>query len=153
MQVKGECWGGRRRRSAKACASDYLLVAVALGGLVGWASGDFEYPDFATVCDPTLKCAPKFQGTLSCCMPFGTDAESNLHLNSGAHFQTCAQFNSPTGEVEGLSGRDVVFNRDTANDPQIMIGGQAQVRVPLQRRRSTVEQALGHWPHPAEEGQ
>ena len=55
------------------------------------ASGDFKYPDFATVCDPELKCAPQFLGTLACCLPFSTDAESALYLNSGAHFQTCAQ--------------------------------------------------------------
>ena len=137
MEVKrARCGCGRRWRGARACASDYLLVALALGGVVGRASGDFDYPDFATVCDPTLKCAPKFQGTLSCCMPFGTDAESNLHLNSGAHFQTCAQFNSPTGEVEGLSGRDVVFNRDTANDPQIMITQLTEIDYEASPRRS-----------------
>jgi len=137
MEVKrARCGGGRRWRGARACASDYLLVALALGGVVGRASGDFDYPDFATVCDPTLKCAPKFQGTLSCCMPFGTDAESNLLLNSGAHFQTCAQFNSPTGEVDGLSGRDVVFNRDTANDPQIMITQLTEIDYEASPRRS-----------------
>lgn len=113
-----------------------LFAAVALGELVLQAHGDFEYPDFATVCDPTLKCAPKFQGTLSCCLAFGTDAESNLQLNSGAHFQTCAQFYSSSGEVEGLKGRDAVFNQDTAEDPQIMITQITEVDYEASPRRS-----------------
>jgi len=113
----------------------YVYIAVQCE-LVLHANGDFEYPDFATVCDPTLRCAPKWKGTLSCCLPFGTDAESGLYINSGAHFQTCAQFYSPTGEVEGLKGRDAVFNQDTANDPQIMMTQLTEVDYEASPRRS-----------------
>jgi hypothetical protein len=42
-------------------------------------------------------------------------------FRSGAHFQTCAQTESPTGVVEGLSGVLNVTNQDTADDPQINI--------------------------------
>lgn len=137
MSVEGRSGGGaagmfRRHQLLRGV----LFFSVALGELVLRASGDFRYKDFATVCDPTLTCAPKFLGTLSCCLEFGTDAESNLHINSGAHFQTCAQFYSPSGEVEGLRGRDAVFNQDTADDPQIMITQLTEVDYEASPRRS-----------------
>lgn len=46
---------------------------------------------------------------------------------SGAHFQTCAQAQSPTGEVQGLKGRANVSNQDTADDPQININQETVV--------------------------
>lgn len=113
-----------------------LVLALAVIEMTMRAKGDFEYPDFATVCDPALKCAPALLGTLSCCLPFATDEESNLYINSGAHFQTCAQFYSPSGEVEGLKGRDAVFNQDTANDPQVMITQLTEVDYEASPRRS-----------------
>ena len=48
----------------------------------------------------------------------------------------CAQFYSPTGEVEGLKGRDAVFNQDTANDPQIMMTQLTEVDYEASPRRS-----------------
>uniref|UniRef100_A0A7S1MTS5 Legume lectin domain-containing protein n=1 Tax=Hemiselmis andersenii TaxID=464988 RepID=A0A7S1MTS5_HEMAN len=97
------------------------LTLLLVGCLLSGVSSDFRYPDFATVCEPTIACSPDFEGTLSCCLPFSTDAESMLTILSGAHFQTCAQADSPTGEVEGLKGKASVSNQDTAQDPQINI--------------------------------
>jgi hypothetical protein len=114
----------------------WMLVAMVLGGQILCTSGDFMYPDFATVCDPSHKCSPLFEGTLKCCNAFTTDADSWLYINSGAHFQTCAQFHSPTGEVEGLKGRDAVFNQDRADDPQIMITQLTEVDYEASPRRS-----------------
>lgn len=82
---------------------------------------DFYYPDFATVCDPAFPCSPDFEGSLSCCLEFFSDDTSELYINSGAHFQTCAQAATESGEVPGLKGRDAVFSKDTAEDPQISI--------------------------------
>ena len=95
----------------------YLFVLLN-AGLIG---SDFSYKDFATLCYPEAPCPPALAGTLDCCQTFGTDAASQLVLNSAAHFQTCAQINSPTGDVAGLKGRSAVTSSDSQQDPQIWI--------------------------------
>jgi len=112
------------------------LCLVALLGLIGESAADFRYPSFKTVCDPDLACSPDFEGTLDCCLDFATDADSGLHILSGAHFQTCAQTNSPSGEVEGLKGRDSVFSQDRAEDPQISVTQITEVDYEAAPRKS-----------------
>ena len=133
------CIGGGRVRARRVLAVGRAVGWLALAGLLGFigeSQGDFRYPDFANVCDPTLPCSPDFQGTLSCCLPFETDEDSRLHVLSGAHFQTCAQANSPTGEMEGLKGRNSVFSQDRAEDPQISVTQITEVDYEAAPRKS-----------------
>jgi hypothetical protein len=97
----------------------------------GLTASDFSYKDFATLCYPEAPCSPAFAGTLDCCQSFGTDAASQLVLNSAAHFQTCAQINSPTGDVAGLKGRSAVTSSDSQQDPQIWITQLTEVSPTL----------------------
>ena len=104
---------------------DYRLILLIkilfLIGVADQARCDFFYKDFGMLCYPEAPCPPALAGTLDCCETFGSDAGSQLVLNSGAHFQTCAQINSPTGEVAGLKGRSAVTGSDSEQDPQIWI--------------------------------
>jgi hypothetical protein len=96
-------------------ASLFLIINI------GMVASDFSFKDFATLCYPEARCEPEYAGTLDCCQTFGTDDASQLVLNGAAHFQTCAQINSPTGEVEGLKGRTAVTSSDSQQEPQIWI--------------------------------
>ena len=96
----------------------FLLPLLCFIKLVG---SDFSYTDFATLCYPDAPCPPTFAGTLECCVSFDTDAASMLILNGGVYFQTCAQINSPSGDIAGLTGRSAVTSSDTEQDPQIWI--------------------------------
>jgi hypothetical protein len=109
-----------------------ILLLLIFGACT--AMSDFSYKDFATLCYPEALCPPALAGTLDCCASFASDIASQLVLNGGSHFQTCAHINSPTGDVVGLKGRNYVTGSDSELDPQIWTTQISKVSLRLRNQ-------------------